>query len=295
MPIGSWSAYGALREARAVKLKRRTWMLAICVAAVALLVYSSIIEPNLMVTSTRMTLSFESLPEDFNGFKIAHVSDLHFGTWHLAVRNDLVVRAIEGFEPDLIVVTGDLICKPLSVDEALRFTARLTSIAPTIVVLGNWDYWSGADVTLFVEGLRGIGAVVMFNEWVALKRGSSEIYVVGLDDPHTMRDDLAKALNRVPPNAFKILLAHSPQAFKATLGQVDLVLAGHTHGGQVVIPLLGLLYVPLPPDSREYVKGLFVEGETSMYVTSGVGCSLLPLRFLCPPEVALITLVKSES
>ena len=274
---------------------KKMWMLGVAYASiVALLVYSSVLEPNFVVTTTSLTLSFEDLPEEFNGFRIAHVSDPHFGTWRLATRDDLVVRAIESFKPDLIVVTGDIVCKSLSANEASRFVARLTSIAPTIVVLGNWDYWSGVNITLFVEELKGVGAVVLLNEWTAIERGGSEIYVVGLDDPYTMRDDLTKALSGVPPDAFKILLAHSPQAFKEALGQVDLVLVGHTHGGQVVAPFLGPLHVPLPPDSRKYVKGLFVEGGTSMYVTSRVGCSLLPLRFLCPPEVALITLTKCE-
>jgi predicted MPP superfamily phosphohydrolase len=275
-----------------MKSKKARMLIAVCIAIVALLLYSSIIEPNFVVTSTCLALDFESLPREFHGFRIAHVSDLHFGTWHLAIRDDLVVRAIEGFKPDLIVVTGDLICSSSSVEEALKFTARLALIAPTVVILGNWDYWSGANVTLFVERLRSAGAVVLINEHIDVERGSSKIYVVGLDDPHTMRDDLERALSGIPPNSFKILLAHSPEAFKKARGRADLVLAGHTHGGQVVVPLLGPLFVPLPPGSRKYVKGLFVENGTSMYVTSGVGCSLLPMRFLCPPEVALITLVK---
>jgi predicted MPP superfamily phosphohydrolase len=275
-----------------MKSKKARMLIAVCIAIVALLLYSSIIEPNFVVTSTCLALDFESLPREFHGFRIAHVSDLHFGTWHLAIRDDLVVRAIEGFKPDLIVVTGDLIQKSSSMDEALRFTTRLASIAPMVVVLGNWDYWSGMNVTLFVEDLKKVGAVVLLNEWIAIERGGSKIYVVGLDDPHTMRDNLERALSRTPPDSFKILLAHSPEAFKEARGQVDLVLVGHTHGGQVVVPLLGPLYVPLSPDSKRYVKGLFMEGGTAMYVTSGVGCSLLPMRFLCPPEVALITLVK---
>jgi len=272
---------------------RKAWaLITACAAVVALLSYSFIVEPNFVVTTASLVLGFENLPREFHGFRIAHVSDLHFGTWHLAIRDDLVIRTIEGFEPNLIVITGDLICSPSSVEEALRFTARLVSIAPTIVVVGNWDYWSGANVTLFVERLRGIGAVVLINEHIDVERGSSKIYVAGLDDPYTMRDDLERALSGTPLNSFKIILAHSPEAFKKARGRVNLVLAGHTHGGQVVVPLLGPLYVPLPPGSREYVKGLFVENGTSMYVTSGVGCSLLPMRFLCPPEVASITLVK---
>jgi predicted MPP superfamily phosphohydrolase len=272
---------------------RKAWaLITACAAVVALLSYSFIVEPNFVVTTASLVLGFENLPREFHGFRIAHVSDLHFGTWHLAIRDDLVIRTIEGFEPNLIVITGDLICSPSSVEEALRFTARLVSIAPTIVVVGNWDYWSGANVTLFVERLRGIGAVVLINEHIDVERGGSKIYVAGLDDPYTMRDDLERALSGTPLNSFKIILAHSPEAFKKARGRVNLVLAGHTHGGQVVVPLLGPLYVPLPPGSREYVKGLFVENGTSMYVTSGVGCSLLPMRFLCPPEVASITLVK---
>jgi predicted MPP superfamily phosphohydrolase len=276
-----------------MKSKKARMLIVVCVAIVALLLYSSIIEPNFVVTSTCLALDFESLPREFHGFRIAHVSDIHFGTWHLAIRNNLVVRAIEGFKPDLIVVTGDLVDKSSGVDGALRFTARLASIAPTVVVLGNWDYWSGTNVTLFVQELRSVGAIVLLNEWIAIERGGSKIYIVGLDDPHTMRGDVKRALSGAPPDSFKILLAHSPEAFKEARGRVDLVLAGHTHGGQVMIPLLGPLYVPLPPGSRRYVKGLFMEGGTAMYITSGVGCSILPLRFLCPPEVALITLTKS--
>jgi len=212
--------------------------------------------------------------------------------WHLPIRDDIAIQIINDFKPDIIVFTGDIICDINGITYALKFIAHLTSIAPTIIVLGNWDYWSEANITKLIDQLKELGAIILINNSTMIMRGEDSIYVAGVDDPYTWHHDLTQALSGIPVNAFKILLAHSPQIIKEARGKVDLILTGHTHGGQANIPLLGPLFVPLPPGSRKYVAGIFTENGTVMYVNRGLGCSMLPIRFMCPPEVALITLVK---
>ncbi|MHC1629282.1 MAG: metallophosphoesterase [Candidatus Nezhaarchaeales archaeon] len=276
-----------------IKIKSKRGLLVIIgVILICLIVYALLIEPNLIVTGTVLTLKFSDLPDAFNGFKIAHIADTHFGMWHLPIRDDIAIQIIDDFKPDIIVFTGDIICNVNGITDALKFIAHLTSIAPTIIVFGNWDYWSEANITELVNQLKELGAIVLINNSTIITRGKDEIYVAGVDDPYTWRHDLTRALSGIPINAFKILLAHSPQIIREARGKVDLILAGHTHGGQVNIPLLGPLFVPLPPGSRKYVAGIFTENGTVMYVNRGLGCSMLPIRFMCPPEVALITLVK---
>ena len=275
-----------------MKLKYKALIALACIIAI-LLAYSIIVEPNFMVHDTRLTLKLEGLPEAFNGFRIVHITDTHFGMWHLPIRDDLVIHIIEKFKPDLIVFTGDLICSVDGVNEALKFASHLTSIAPTIMVLGNWDYWSRANIAELLRELEGLGVIVLINNSTRIARGGAAIYIVGVDDPYTWRDNLTKALTGIPKTSFKILLAHSPQIIDEARGKVNLILAGHTHGGQVNIPLIGPLFVPLPLEYREYVYGLYNESGTLMYVSRGIGCSMLPMRFMCPPEVVLITLVKA--
>ncbi|RLF09960.1 MAG: hypothetical protein DRJ68_05705 [Thermoprotei archaeon] len=267
-------------------------LLALVVVLAVFALYAFLVEPNLLVTTTELDLEFEGLPDDLAGFRIVQVSDMHFGMWHLPIRDSLVLSSVEGLKPDVIVVTGDLICRSSAMSEAISFVAHLTSIAPTYVIMGNWDYWSGANMTSFREELERVGAVVLVNQHVELRVGSAVMYIIGVDDPYTWRDDLDKAMSGVPSNSFKLLLAHSPQIIDRAAGRVDLILAGHTHGGQVKIPLLGPLFVPLPGKYRQYVEGLFSVNGTLMYVNRGVGTSLMPIRFLTPPEVTLIVLLK---
>ncbi|OYT51377.1 MAG: hypothetical protein B6U73_02080 [Desulfurococcales archaeon ex4484_204] len=255
--------------------------------------YAVIVEPNLLILSTVVEVRVNGLPECFNGFRIAHVTDPHFGIWHLPVRDSRVLEIVKGFKPDIIVITGDLISNPGGVGDALNFVRELARVAPTYVVLGNWDYWSGVSVGSFVEELRASGARVLVNSYEVVGSACGSIYVVGVDDPHTQRDDVSKALEGVPEGAIKVVLAHSPEVIGEVAGKADVVLVGHTHGGQVVIPVLGPIYIPLPEEFRKYVWGSFTVNGTFMYVCRGVGTSLYPVRFMAPPEVALVVLIRA--
>lgn len=251
--------------------------------------YPVAIEPN-FVAMTHLTIELDGLPSLLDGFKLLHVTDMHTGG--LGVREATVARMAEEERPNLIVHTGDLVDKREGLGAAMSLVRAWARVAPVAMVAGNWEHWSGVGS----EGLKRRaetvpGVRVLNNEALLLRKGGVELAIVGVDDPYTGADDLSKALDGL--GAYRgpvVLLAHSPQVIDEARGVVDVVLAGHTHGGQVRLPLLGALAVPLPPKYRKYDQGLFVEGRTRMYVSRGVGLSVLPARFMCPPEVVLIEL-----
>ena len=270
-------------------LRRHVKSLATLAALTGAASYPLAVEPNL-VTKTCLTLRIDGLPSAFDGFTVLHVTDMH--TKAFGAREGAVAEIAREERPDLIVHTGDLVDKREGLEAAMSLVKAWAEVAPVIMVAGNWEHWSGVGSSGLKEVGESIPRVrVLNNEAILLERERSELAVVGVDDPYTGADDLNEALGGL--GAYRgptVLLAHSPQIIDEAREVVDVVLAGHTHGGQVRLPFLGPLAVPLPRRYRKYDQGLFVEGGTKMYVSRGVGLSVLPVRFMCPPEVVLIEL-----
>lgn len=236
----------------------------------------------------RIEMMLPGLPRSFDGYTILHMSDLHAdGPLEL---DGAIGRALDGVEVDLCALTGDYryrlqgthhdAARPMA--EILRHVRARDGV---VGVLGNHDLGT------MVAPLREIGIDVLVNDHRALRRGDDEIVLIGLDDVHAYQPshEAADALNAMP-EGFRILLLHSPELLdEAAAAGVSLYLAGHTHGGQICLPG-GRPVLTNIRSPRRYVRGEWRHGDMQGYTTSGVGVSVLPLRYHCPPEVALITL-----
>ena len=253
----------------------------------------------------RVPIRLKRLPEAFRGFKIAQLSDLHSSPLvdkeHLEHAVDLALAE----KPDLIVLTGDFIGHTLRthpqeihkfesqyLDNLVAALGRAKAPFGTYAVLGNHDFWSGPEVTQRIchDFETRAGIPVLRNQNIVLKRGEATLHLVGIDDYwHTW--DLKKALRRVPSTSLKILLSHNPDINRHLMPahRIDLVLSGHTHGGQITFPVLGAPFATHM--NKRYLKGLVRDGDRQTYITRGVGHLVVPIRFNCPPEVTLITLV----
>jgi predicted MPP superfamily phosphohydrolase len=258
------------------------------------LIYIWIIEPN-WIEVTRYEVTFKNLPVEFDGLVVAHLSDLHIRAYGFRERRIEALLAEE--KPGLIVLTGDLSqegSEPATIRHVLK---DITNVKPAFgawAVLGDEDHWS--PPVAGQEALRGFfnetGFALLTNEGGRLGKALDTLSLIGVDDPSTGHADLTKSLRGFQRTPFAILLTHSPQIFfRADLARFDLVLAGHTRGGQARLPLIGALW--LPAGSEGYESGWFYGEHARMFVSRGVGTSLLPFRFLCRPEIALITLKRA--
>jgi hypothetical protein len=211
---------------------------------------------------------------------IAHLTDLH--TRGTGMIERAVLAAIADESPDLIVVTGDTEDGG-SLEGARDFFSRLRAPLGVWVVRGNWEHWRPApgEAAFFAS----VGAHLLVNDGYLVR---PDLFIAGLDDSRSGQADLTRALRGAPEHAARLALFHSPEAFDEARTQVDLALAGHTHGGQVRVPWLGALWVP--PGSGRYEHGWYRGGRSRMYVSRGVGTSQIPVRLFCRPELAFITL-----
>ncbi len=224
-------------------------------------------------------------------FRIAHISDLHMT--RLGLREQRALDLIKGFRPDVIALTGDLIPLGKGIEAAEKFLKELSKVAPVFAVEGNSEVMNGVSKH-FARVLRESGGYWLNNEAVQFREG---IWIAGTADPHWHRDDIVKTLAAVPEDAFCILLSHSPDvACYPEAKAADLILCGHTHGGQIRLPLIGPLYIRARciPKAWAWGKHELTE-KTTLVTTSGVGTTRLPLRFLCPPEVVGLTIKPSTS
>ncbi len=213
--------------------------------------------------------------------KIAHLSDLH--TSGLGRRERKMLAVLEAERPDVIVITGDIITGRGSYEAARPVLEKLHAPLGVWVVHGNWEVWRPKrhDHAFFESG----GVHLLVNEGHALR---PDVWLAGLDDPWTARARPDAALAGAPPGAFVILLFHSPFYFDYIAGSANLVLAGHTHGGQVCLPYLGPLW--LPGGCGRFLEGWYEARGSRMYVSRGLGMSVLPVRFLSRPELTFLTL-----
>jgi len=248
---------------------------------------------------TRHTLFFPDLPLPLNGLRIAHVSDVHAGVNMPGEQMQELVRHTNALGADLIVQTGDMIdISQAFIPEYVRAFRDLHAPLGVVTVLGNHDRYTGQDAV--IRGVRDAGQVFVQNGSHIIERGGAALALVGIDDPRNWRaddpqdDDLELALRRTPPaqEAFRILLAHRPGAFDGAVPRaIPLTLAGHIHGGQFYLPVIGWSPGRL---ITKYVMGHFHKGASQLYVSRGIGVVGIPLRVFAPPEIALFELRRSD-
>ena len=276
-------------------MKRRVIVLIIAAVLVpALLIW--LLWANSSPAATQVAVASGALPEAFEGFKIAHVSDLHNAVF--GRKNERLLSLIRAAEPDIIAITGDLIdSRHTDIDSALAFVEAAAEIAPVYYVTGNHE--SRLDFDEIEPRLIAAGARVLRNEAEDIGRGGERIRLAGIDDPSFIRtggtaeERAAAELEQLGDGGgtFTVLLAHRPELVEvyAEYG-AGLVLSGHAHGGQVRLPLLGGLYAPGQGLLPEYDSGLYSLGETQMVVSRGLGNSVAPLRVNNRPELVIVTL-----
>jgi predicted MPP superfamily phosphohydrolase len=244
---------------------------------------------------TRRTLVFPDLPLPLNGLRIAHLSDVHAGIHMSEEKMREIVKLTNALGPDLIVQTGDMIDISQSfIPDYVRAFRDLHAPLGVVTVLGNHDRYTGQDAV--IRGVKDAGQVFVKNGAHVIERGGAALALVGIDDPRNWRaddpqdDDLDEALRLTPSakDAFRILLAHRPGAFDGAAPRgIPLTLAGHIHGGQFYLPVVGWSPGRL---ITKYVMGHFTQGTSQLYVSRGIGVVGVPLRVFVPAEIALFEL-----
>ena len=296
-PLGFGSIYDdEMRDNSARFFSRRAFLQGGVLAAGGLTLYSAEIERHWLDINP-VSVKLKNLPEAFRGFRIAHLADFHYGEYSEPTFIRAVVSAVNAQEPDMIALTGDFVssgpmAKRISVDFAYHCADLLGRLEcpRKFAVMGNHDAFVGRREVTEALTSRGIG--VLHNAAVPIEKDNARLWISGLADILANKDiDLPAALpqGRSAGSEPLILMVHEPDYADNVMGSgVDLLLSGHTHGGQVRIPFMPP--VNLPPLGQKYVEGLFFLGDLQLYVTRGIGTVGVPFRFGCPPEITLITL-----
>ena len=266
-------------------------LLTLLVIALAWLGYAGLVEPNWLDVHM-IEVEIRDLPPELEGFTILHISDLH--QRNFAPGQKRLEQAFSQYDYHMVAFTGDVITNSRTADFAPAEALLGLFDKPVFFVPGNHDY---PLLTQIRELMEQHGAHMMENTYYVLEHNGASLAVAGVHDPYHARysyemyqPDLAAALP--PENMFVILLAHSPGIMEeATNASIPLVLVGHTHGGQIKIPLLGAPTTASGTFFDQYVQGLYVNGHTQMYINRGLGTTGLPLRFLSRPEVVFIRLI----
>jgi predicted MPP superfamily phosphohydrolase len=244
------------------------------------------------IVITRLDFDGRKVPQAFEGYRVLHVSDLH--SKRFGQDQKRLIRAVKACQPDIIVITGDVIDgRRKKTEPSLSFVSQAVGIAPVYYVSGNHEWRYGQYGALYRQ-IQTTGAVMMDNAKVTLKRGDSCIELMGVKDLAFGKQSVFKRnLNRLAKetSGMTILLSHHPEKIEmyAAYG-FDLVFSGHAHGGQARLPFIGGLYAPGQGAFPKYTSGLHKVGETSMVVSRGLGNSLFPLRAFNRPELVLVTL-----
>jgi len=271
------SVHTAARPSR--RLWKRPWFWLLIVLAVGLCV-DALIEPYRIQTTHYQIEGAVTAP-----LRVAALSDLH--THGLGLRERHMIAILAAEKPDVIVITGDSLGGYEGTwQEVQQVYQQLRAPLGVWFVRGNWEnnhpYRPMRRERQFYED-SGVHLLVNANAQLR-----ADVWLIGLDDPSSGTVHLDRALAGVPSSAYKIAAFHAPGYFDHIAGRVNLVLAGHTHGGQVHIPLVPPFW--LPHDSGSYIAGWYGKDGSKMYVNRGLGWTALPIRFLCRPEVTIITI-----
>lgn len=240
------------------------------------------IEETHSISIEHVRIRLKRLPKELDGFRIIHLSDIHHSPFTGIDYISSIVKVSNFLEPDMFVLTGDYVSHESEyIEPVARVLGELKSRHGTYACLGNHDHWTNAD--LIVNHFNRFGIKILINEGFRFEANNASFWFCGVDDYMVGKTDLKQALEGSREDEFKLLLSHNPQVvrFAARYG-VDLVLSGHTHGGQIRLKT--------ERKSRRLKSGLFHYHNTQVYITRGIGTVIVPLRYQCPPEISLLEL-----
>ena len=240
----------------------------------------------------RLQLPITNLPGSLEGFRIAQLSDIHLGSMTEIELVQQAVAVTNSLEPDLIVLTGDYIWLEVeSIFDLAPELAKLDARQGVVSVVGNHDVRGGVD--LIKSGFQEAGLPLYINQGVPLPVGNSHLHLACLDDARNGRPDIDAAMENWLPGSPVVLLLHEPDPadYFSSDTRISVQLSGHSHGGQVRLPGMGPLYLPIL--GRKYDYRLYRVNGMWLYTNPGIGMVGVPLRYNCPPEVTEFTLVRA--
>lgn len=288
---------------RLFKSKLRVALVVVLVVLTSLAAWAFWLEPSSIIVR-RVGLAVPGWRAEHAGLKVALLTDLHVGAPHMGLAQlRRVVERTNAETPDVVLITGDFVIGgPQDEGGERGGVAGGTFVEPEAIaaelkhlraplgvhaVLGNHDWWF--DGVRVARALEGAGIKVLENQAVRIERGGRAFWLVGVADLWTRRPDVAGALREVAAEDAVLLFTHNPDIFPGVPARVSLTIAGHTHGGQVNLPLVGRPVVPSRFGQR-YAMGHVVEGGRHLYVGGGLGTSIIPVRFRVPPEIVVLSL-----
>jgi predicted MPP superfamily phosphohydrolase len=289
-----------LRLAEEIKdrLKQKPWtrrevikLSAASVATIGLgcLGYGAAVRKNVEIS--RIEAKIANLPNEFNSLTIAHMSDIHHGPYTGLDYINHCIEIVNGVNPDIIALTGDFTFAGRRYIEPCAEVLRgLKARVGVYAVLGNHDYYAGAGQV--ARALKNSGCRLMVDAQDCLEQRGAKLRLLGVDDLIYGTTDVNRLMRDLPREDPKIVLSHNPdfiEEFAVKNRHVDLMIAGHTHGGQIRFPLVGAPHISSDYGQR-YAIGLNRKGSMQIYTTRGIGTILLPTRFDCPPEIVIYTL-----
>ena len=238
------------------------------------------------LTIERIEIRLKRLPKNLEGFRLIHLSDIHHSPFTSLEHISRAVEIANELKPDMFVLTGDFVSHEREyIAPMAKAMGRLEAEFGTFACLGNHDHRT--DAPMVTDNLRAENIRVLINEGFRFTARGASFWLCGVDDYTVGRPDLRSALRGSFPDEMKMLLAHNPKTlYRAARASVDLMLSGHTHGGQVRLRDEEKKILP----RRKFASGLYRRKETQVYITRGIGTVVLPVRFGCPPEVSLIEL-----
>ena len=283
---------------RKFKLSKKAKIFVLCLFCITIVFLGYNIIRNQHFEVNEITIECETLPEDFIGYKIVHISDLHNAEF--GKNNEDLLSSIKEQSPDIIVVTGDIVdSRRTDVQIARDFVNNASEIAPVYYVTGNHE--ARVKVEDEIDNVElNENVIVLHNKDVIIEKGESEIQLIGIDDPDykAVKDSteyMNKRLEKYCSNEyFKILLSHRPELFETYVeNEMNVIFSGHAHGGQFRLPFIGGVIAPHQGFFPTFDAGLFyATNDVTMIISRGLGDSIIPLRINNPPELIVVTLDK---
>jgi predicted MPP superfamily phosphohydrolase len=271
-----------------MKISRRRFLAGLGAAGATIGADAFGLEAN-RVLLTRHDIPVPGLPSPLNGIRIAQITDVHLPGNQMAARAAL--EHVRRERPEIVVINGDMTEKLEAADQVREFVSRARGTLATVAILGNWEYNVGLVGEIARNVYRGTGVDLLVNESKVVALGSAQLALVGLDDVLLGTSDLLTARREVPQGAIEVWLVHEPMFADMLNPHSDprpiMLLAGHTHGGQIRIPFVPPLR---PVGAGRFLEGWYRDTPVPLYVSHGVGTTGIPARFRCPAELAVFTL-----